>query len=225
MPKKVFDCTVCDILKSCNEKKEIIDNIDNVIFNSKTEKDIEGLFNTIDLNNQTLPSWHYIKKHRDNCLKDFKPLEQVENVIEEMKKSSFSVPIDFINSNSYEKHVQLQNMFLQLLYKETYKTLNSERITKDNVSNIKNLYELAFNHQIDISDIKIGDNQQELTSNILEMISKTLSGTMINRKELLDVMKFIKPEEYNHFNNNNNIQRFDLNFSNKKDEENKIDLV
>lgn len=91
MPKKVFSCTVCDILKDCNEKKEIIDNVDNVIFNSKTAKDIEGLFNTIDLNNQTLPSWHYVKKHRDNCLKDFNPPlpPKIENTIDKKNNEDY----------------------------------------------------------------------------------------------------------------------------------------
>jgi len=223
MPKKVFVCTVCDILKDCNEKKEIIDNVNNIIFNSKTEKDIEGLFNNIDINNKTLPSCHYIKKHRDNCLKDFKPLENnKKDDFKDKQNTSFIIPDDFINSSAYEQYNKLKDMFLQLLYKETYKTLTSDRINKDNISNIKNLYELSFNHQINIGDIVIGNNQQELTDNILEMIRKTLSGTMINRKELLDIMKFIKPEEYNFSTNDNNLQRFTLNF-NKKDERNNIE--
>jgi hypothetical protein len=224
MPKTIFDCTVCDILKNCGENKEIIDNINNVIVDYKTEKDIEGLFDNVDLKDLIVPTFYYIKKHRDNCLKGFKVFNVPnKNNVVEQQDLSCSIPDDFFKNSSFEQHNIFQKMFLQLLYKETVTTLNTARINKDNVSNIKNLYELAFNHQIEIVDIKIGDNRQELTSNILEMIRKTLSGSMINRKELLDIMKYIKPEEYNLSNNDNNLQRFSLDFNNKENEENNIE--
>jgi hypothetical protein len=157
MPKTIFDCTVCDILKNCGENKEIIDNINNVIVNSKTEKDIEGLFDNVDLKDLIVPTFHYIKKHRDNCLKSFKSLEKTENKKETIKNIQYT---DYSNSSSGDIQrtlkTKLLNISAKLIDHVEYELMDFSKAKpniKDTVSTLKTSIDLMnFTIQEDIED-------------------------------------------------------------------------
>jgi len=198
------NCKVCEYLQGFDNDK-ISSYLNSLIVEGLNYDSFIEEANKTDLNDINIPSEYLIKKHKSNCLKDFKStidkIEQVEEVKEE--KEDIVLPENFHLIDDYKQSEIIKKNIKEILHIETSRTLEEtkkNRLHKDHVSNIKNLYDLSFNNDLDISDISLdGDDSSE--SVILKLTKKILNGSLTSNKELIDLMKLFKPKEYE-FNKN-----------------------
>jgi len=119
-------CPVCIYLKLY--PNEFILKVNSVIFYNGKEKQVLSLLETSKvLNNKEKPTDHFIKKHRKNCLINFKPIYKIdENVlIDDSSK--------ILNKNKHSININLHRSL------DDYKKMSVQEREKDHIERLSEI--------------------------------------------------------------------------------------
>ena len=192
------NCKVCDYLLGFGSIR-IEDYLNSKIFNNVSYKNFtDECLNIKIKNTRSIPSKHYIDKHKSNCLQDFTPIVEVEEDQEKDKKEDdqfIVLPDGFKEKTLFNKNKDFQDMLLQLLYVQLKIAVDlNYNVSKDQIKNIKDLHDLAFQNCLDLSVIdsnNITKNKNELENVGLKVIQHVMNNTISTEKEALDIGKFL----------------------------------
>ena len=192
------NCKVCDYLLGFGSIR-IEDYLNSKIFNNISYKNFTDECLSIKIKNvRSIPSKHYIDKHKSNCLQDFTPIVEVEEEPEKDKKEDdqfIVLPDGFKEKTLFNKNKDFQDMLLQLLYVQLKIAVDlNYNVSKDQIKNIKDLHDLAFQNCLDLSVIdsnNITKNKNELENVGLKVIQHVMNNTISTEKEALDIGKFL----------------------------------
>lgn len=191
------NCKVCDYLLGFGSVK-IEDYLNSKIFNNISYKNFTDECLSIKIKNvRSIPSKHYIDKHKSNCLQDFTPIVEVEEPEKDKKEDDqfIVLPDGFKEKTLFNKNKDFQDMLLQLLYVQLKIAVDlNYNVSKDQIKNIKDLHDLAFQNYLDLSVIdtnNITKNKNELENVGLKVIQHVMNNTISTEKEALDIGKFL----------------------------------
>jgi hypothetical protein len=195
-------CKLCDYLNGF-KNNTIKDYLNSKIVQNVNYKDfVAECQNNPVKSNIALPTKHYLDKHKIECLKDFQPIikADVAKIVDEKEDKFVPVPDDFKDKNIFQHHQNFQEMFLQLLYVQTKIAVDlNYNVSKDQIKNIKDLYELAFKNCLDLSSFSVDFNndKKELENAGLNVIKTIMSNCSISEKEALDIGKILLNNKLN----------------------------
>lgn len=192
------NCKVCDYLLGFGSIR-IENYLNSKIFNNISYKNFTDECLSIKIKNvRSIPSKHYIDKHKSNCLQDFTPIVEVEEEPEKDKKVDdqfIALPDGFKEKTLFNKNKDFQDMLLQLLYVQLKIAVDlNYNVSKDQIKNIKDLHDLAFQNCLDLSVIdtyNITKSKNELENVGLKVIQHVMKNTISTEKEALDIGKFL----------------------------------
>ena len=206
--KEIKKCYACDYLDGfANES--IKKRLNNLIYQEIKYKDFIEECRSINIaneikNNIKVPSDHFIKKHRVNCLVDFtSDIKQTTNsnsnkkdekdILLETFEPAIDI-VDFNNKSLVEKDLMFQKILHQIYYKQLLITDN--KTNKDTVSTLKILNDLININNLDVSNINIGENikdQHDIEKTGVELINLIMRKGLLSQNTAMDIAKlFIK---------------------------------
>ena len=191
------NCKVCDFLLGFGSDR-IEHYLNSKIFNNINYKNFtDECLNIKIKNTRSIPSKHYIDKHKSNCLQDFKPIVEVEEPEKDKQEDDqfISLPVGFKEKTLFNKNKDFQDMLLQLLYVQLKIAVDlNYNVSKDQIKNIKDLHDLSFQNCLDLSVIdtnNITKSKNELENVGLKVIQHVMNNTISTEKEALDIGKFL----------------------------------
>lgn len=192
------NCKVCDYLLGFGSDR-IEHYLNSKIFNNISYKNFTDECLSVKIKNtRSIPSKHYIEKHKSNCLQDFTPIVEVKEEPEKDKKEDdqfIALPDGFKEKSLFNKNKDFQDMLLQLLYVQLKIAVDlNYNVSKDQIKNIKDLHDLAFQNCLDLSVIdtnNITKSKKELENVGLKVIQHVMNNTISTEKEALDIGKFL----------------------------------
>jgi len=192
-----MSCKVCDFFEKSKETKEKIEAVNNTILRECKYKDIAALLGVFRNDTKlTIPSSHFINKHKDNCLNGVKlpPVEdsKTTTVNNTGSLNKPDVPDSFKQKNTLERIVDIQEIMFEVLYKQAHLLNNSHnKVAKSDVDSIKSLIDIALCNYLDLSEIEISSDKKLLDKSSIEMLNTVLKSSLVNNNDVLDVVKLL----------------------------------
>lgn len=128
------ECPVCTLLNSDSDFKKYIDSL------LKTDAKISEVVFELTNRNYAVPSEHYLKKHKINCLKDFKA-ELSQPILSLVSNNKDNVTNEELNVNALNIAEHL----------EKYRNMNSQEKETDKINRLKEiefLCSIVIHHQL-----------------------------------------------------------------------------
>lgn len=204
-----MSCKMCDFFLKTKETKEKIKAVNNAILQDCKYKDIEALLIGFKNDNRlTIPSAHFVKKHKANCLSGLEPpaIESVKSIVQNTKVAidvnNNQVPDSFKQKTTLDKICHIQEIMFEVLYKQAhYLNNNAAKVMKSDVDSIKSLMDIVLCNYLDFSKIEISSDKNQLNNISIGMLNKVFSSSLVNNNDILDIVKLLFKADFQKENN------------------------
>lgn len=204
-----MSCKMCDFFLKTKETKEKIKAVNNAILQDCKYKDIEALLIGFKNDNRlTIPSVHFVKKHKANCLSGLEPpaIEPVKSIVQNTKVAidvnNNQVPDSFKQQGTLDKICHIQEIMSEVLYKQAHYLNNvSAKVTKSDVDSVKSLMDIVLCNYLDFSKIEISSDKNQLNNISIDMLNKVFSSSLVNNNDILDIVKLLFKADFQKENN------------------------
>lgn len=188
--QKLKICPVCIFLEDDEDLSIRVNSL--LKTTDKITPKIEPIISDlISSKNLKTPSAYSLNKHKNDCLKNYKPeIITLKTEIEEVLELNIDLE-KFKRMSLVEKDIEYQNILHVLYYKKLISLNSEKKIYKDEINALKSLYDLISVNNIDVSKLTFANNSEDIEKKGIELIRLVLSKQLISEKVAINISELL----------------------------------